>query len=279
MPRTVRRALPDGRRLEITERDRAILRDLERWGCLSAGQIARLHFTSAVRAYARLGHLSEARLVVAQRLPGVPRRVPRFYVPTPRGARLIGLELAPRRRGRLARFHDLNMFELAMALLAEQPGASWYTRRELDSYPDAGLPVWRSAFLDSERIVPSGALVKGRGKQAEVTAVELELPARPWLTVMGLIQVYRALIWGRGTFRAPYTRVVWFYDTLRQGELPRSLDDSSGAEFEARPLPAWLPSRWAGQSLTADMILAPTRKKPSIPGDLRGMSDNGSGGR
>src|SRR5438132_6792363 len=122
--RTTRRRV----RVELTARDFAILRDLTRSSALTVDQVARRHFGAVNTAANRLAQLVAAGDVRVER----PRyRGRAAYLTTPSGARLADVDLPAARFSPVTLPHQLAVVELADLLLAQHPGASWLTEREL----------------------------------------------------------------------------------------------------------------------------------------------------
>src|SRR5688572_22278804 len=115
-------------KVQLTERDRAVLADLTRFWCLTAAQVARRHFRTQNTAANRLAQLAGANYVRVER----PRyRGPAVYLATGLGARLADVGLPAARFSPAATPHRLAVADLAEALLAGRPGATWIAEREL----------------------------------------------------------------------------------------------------------------------------------------------------
>jgi hypothetical protein len=187
------------RRIQLTERDLGILRDLTRFGVLTVDQVARHHFSAVSTAANRLAALVAAGVVRVER--------PRFrgraaYLTTAAGARLADVGLPAARFSPAALPHRLTVVDLADVLLARQPGTTWIGERELRR--DAMRTVrdrQRGQLLAGTPHVPDGVL-RVAGRPADDVAIELELSGKT------LAESLRILRWYGGTL--DYRRVWWF---------------------------------------------------------------------
>lgn len=185
--------------MQLTDRDLAILGDLTRLHAMTVEQVARRHFGAVNTAANRLAQLVATGCVRVER--------PRFrgraaYMTTSAGATLTGAGLAAARFAPSALPHRLAVVDLADALLASHPGASWISERELRR--DGMMTVRdrrRGQLLSGTPHAPDGVLVVPGGLAGGV-AVELELSVKRW-TEYG-----RILRWYAGAL--DYRRVRWF---------------------------------------------------------------------
>jgi hypothetical protein len=190
------------RSVQLTERDRAILRDLTRFWALTVDQVARRHFGAVSTAANRLAALVGCGAVRVER--------PRFrgraaYLTTAAGARLADVGLPAARFSPAALPHRLAVVDLADVLLARHPGATWTCERELRR--DSMRTVRdrrRGQLLAGTPHVPDGVLRVGDGPSGDV-AVEVELSGKK------LAEYARILRWYGGEF--DYRRVLWFCAT------------------------------------------------------------------
>ena len=158
-PSSSRRSVPR-RRVQLTERDLAILRDLTRFWAMTVDQVARRHFAAVNSAANRLGNLVAAGFVRVERL-GFQGRA--SYLTTPVGARLADVGLPAARYSPAAVRHRLAVVDLADALLASHPGAVWISERELRR--DGMMTVRdrrRGQLLSGTPHAPDGVLVAAR---------------------------------------------------------------------------------------------------------------------
>jgi hypothetical protein len=201
---SVRRARP----ILLTQRDHAVLADLVRFGALTLEQATRHHFPSSTACMHRLAALGHDRYVSRV---GVWRGGPAIYLATPRGATLADVGLRAARFAPETAAHQLSVVDLADWCLAQAPGSTWVTERELRR--DAG----RAAYAASGgRIgsgvphMPDGLLVGADGR----VAIELELSAKTRTAYE------RILRWYAG--QPEFDRVRWF---VRSESLRRRLQE------------------------------------------------------
>lgn len=189
-------------RVEVTERDVAILADLTRFWTMTVEQVARRHFGSVKRAANRLGELVAAGLVRVER-PAFRGRA--AYLATPAGARLADVGLPAARASLLLLPHRLGVVDLADALLARYPGAGWTTERELrQGSMDTVRDRRRGQVLAGTPHVPDGVLTAPGGPAGGI-AIELELSGK------NTDEYARILRWYGGAL--DYRRVWWFCAT------------------------------------------------------------------
>jgi hypothetical protein len=186
----------------MTERDAAILADLTRFWAMTVEQVARRHFGSVKRAANRLGALVSAGYVRVERPSWRGRAA---YLTTPAGARLADVGLAAARVSLLLLPHRLGVVDLADALLARNPGATWTTERELRQGSMAtARDGRRGRMIAGTPHVPDGVLVAPGGPPGGI-AVELELSGK------NTDEYGRILGWYAGALA--YRRVWWFCAT------------------------------------------------------------------
>lgn len=146
----------------LTDRDLEIVRLVNRFGYLTAEQVARAFAMHPRVAYRRLRRLVEARCLVRRSLfPGQAG----VYLATRRGTELAGSLLGPARLRLQTIEHDLKVVDVALALLARHKGTWWITERELRR--EAGQ---RFGIGNGEK-PPDGVLVLADGSRV---AVEVE---------------------------------------------------------------------------------------------------------
>lgn len=225
------------RRVQLTERDLAILRDLTRFWMMTVDQVAHRHFAAVNSAANRLADLVAAGHVRVERL-GFHGRA--SYLTTPAGARLADVGLPAARYSPTAVRHHLAVVDLADALLASHPGASWICERELRR--DGMMTVRdrrRGQLLSGTPHAPDGVLVLPAGPPGGV-AVELELSTKREA------EYARILRWYGGEF--DYRRVRWFcrMPAIRQ-RLQDLVERERMGDFVAvEPLPGDVPaSAWS----------------------------------
>lgn len=230
-------ARPSTRGVDLTPRDVAILRDLTRFGVLTAAHLGRLHFshaahagvTGALRARdaadsaetedakmgaakiedleardAAAGRAAQARMEVLARAGYVDVRRPIYggrvvYRATSSGARHSGTGFEPANLALSLITHHLTVADVALALLPLYPGARWITERELRR---EALRARRSPLPGHREPggshPPDGALVL----PGVFVAIEVELTPK----VGG--EYTRILRWYAGALHV--SRVVWF---------------------------------------------------------------------
>lgn len=160
-------------RVRLTERDAAILRDVVRFGALTVEQVGRRHFGSVLTAYGRLKALARAGYIELVR---VWRGAPGACVATAEGTRVADAGLPPAKVSASTLAHHLTVADLAERLLAQHPGASWTTERELrrDAMA-AARERGTGRLVDGVPHVPDGALILPDGQRV---AVEVERSAK-----------------------------------------------------------------------------------------------------
>ena len=222
--------------MQLTERDVGILRDLSRFQALTVDQVARRHFGAVNTAANRLAQLVSAGYVRVER-PVFRGRA--AYLTSPAGARLAGLDLPAARFSPVVLPHRLAVADLAEALLARHPGASWVTERELRS--DAMRTVRDSRYgrlLFGTPHVPDGLLMLPDGPKSGV-AVELEVTVKKADRYRGILR------WYGGDLR--YERVWWFGATPAIcRRMTEAVERERMTDFvRVEPLPAGVTvSRW-----------------------------------
>jgi hypothetical protein len=188
------------RRIALTERDLAILRDLTRFWAMTVEQVTRHHFPTVKTAANRLGELVNAGLVRAER-PAFRGRA--AYLVTPAGARLADVDLPAARASLLLLPHRLAVVDLADALLERHTGAAWTTERELRQGSMATVrDRRRGRMLAGTPHVPDGVLTLPDGL---AVAVELELSGKTTEEYSRILRWYGAAL--------DYRRVRWFCAT------------------------------------------------------------------
>jgi len=217
---------------QLTTRDLEVLRDVVRFGALTVQQVSRRHFSSRQRANARLAALVAGGYLRGER---VWYRGPSIYLATPAGARLADVGLPPGHLAVATLRHHLAVADLAEHLLAEHPGASWVTERELRR---DGMTAVRDRgdgrLLEGLPHVPDGVLVLGDGSRV---AVELEASPKRQSAYE------RIFAWYAGTF--DYAAVRWFCPApavearLRKLVERQQVDDLISVEGLPRRPAAW----------------------------------------
>lgn len=181
----------------ITERDREILRLINRFGYLTAAQVMKLMKMSKRMAYRRLQRMVKGKHLNHQRILLGRAGIYRCSL---RGLEEIEAELGrfPVRLQTLE--HNLAVADIAAALLEKHPGSSWTTERELRR--EAG----QKFGIGWQGHVPDGVLVLGGGK----IAVEYENTTKSKATLNKVLRDY---------LRKSQYREVWFVcRTKRQAE-------------------------------------------------------------
>ncbi|MGQ9498207.1 MAG: replication-relaxation family protein [Desulfotomaculales bacterium] len=146
----------------LTERDLEIVTIVNRFGFLTAAQVARAFALHPRIAYRRLQRLVQARCLTHRRLfPGQAG----VYLATGRGTELAGCLLGPARLRLQTIEHDLKVVDVALALLARYPNAARITERELRRENGVKFGV------GSEERPPDGVLLFEDGSRV---AVEVE---------------------------------------------------------------------------------------------------------
>jgi hypothetical protein len=218
----------------LTARDRAILRDLVRFGALTVEQLTRHHFGAAVTCYARMKALARAGYVAGER---VFFRAPAAYVATRAGADVAGVGLSAIRPAATELRHRLLLVDLSDWLLARPPGSTWTTERELRreamrAVRDSGTGrLWRGP-----EHVPDGLLVRADNRRM---AIELELTEKAAPRYGSILRWYA----GQG-----YDGVQWYCETESLSNRVRAtveaevLEDLASVALLPQPLRA---ARWA----------------------------------
>ncbi len=174
----------------------AALRDLTRFGVLTAGHLGRLHFPGEDAAVARLEELARAGHVRVQP-PIYGGRV--VYLATRAGARRSGAGLGPANFISWLVPHQLAVADVAIALLPLYPGARWITERELrrDALRARHRPAPGHTAAGGSH-PPDGALAL----PGVFVAIEVELTSKDG------VEYTRILRWYAGALHI--SRVVWF---------------------------------------------------------------------
>jgi hypothetical protein len=147
-----------------------------------------------------MSELASAGLVRAER-PSFRGRA--GYLATPAGARLADVGLPAARASLLLLPHRLAVVDLADALLASHPGATWTTERELRRGSMATVrDRRRGRLLAGTPHVPDGLLTLPSGP---AIAVELELSGKTTEEYGRILRWYGAAL--------DYRRVWWFCAT------------------------------------------------------------------
>lgn len=174
-----------GKPFALTERDRAILREVSRFGCLTREQLISLTlFSSKTRANARLKALTDARYLQARPQP-VPLGGPRFiYLPGP----LLSDGRETRRRfadvSDLFIAHQLGLVDIRVAFEQHASLTHWSSEKELSTLslgliPDAYLEyavgdLTYCAFVEYDR----GTETLGRVERKAQTYADLAFSGR-----------------------------------------------------------------------------------------------------
>lgn len=190
----------------LTERDREIIRLINRFGCLTAEQVMALMGMSQRVTYRRLQKMVEARYLKYRR----PLSGAGVYIAGVRGLEAIDAELG-RFQVHLATLeHNLAVADVAAALLKRYPGARWATERELRREAGQKFGVgWQGHVPDGVLVLPDGTKV----------AVEYENTTKAKAAFNKVMRHY---------LRTDYDQVWFVCKTKRQAfrlrELARSYD-------------------------------------------------------
>jgi len=190
----------------LTERDKEIIRLINRFGCLTAAQVAAAFGMSERVAYRRLQKMVEARYLKYRR----PLSGAGIYIAGVRGLEAVDAELG-RFQVHLATLeHNLAVADVAILLLRRYPGARWVTERELRREAGQRFGVgWQGH-------VPDGLLVLPGGREV---AVEYENTTKSRAAFGKVMRHY---------LRTDYAQVWFVCRTRRQAdrlkELARSYD-------------------------------------------------------
>lgn len=181
----------------LTERDKEIIRLINRFGYLTATQVARLMGMSQRVTYRRLRKLAEERYLIHNRVLAGRAGI---YRATTRGLMATDIELSRAVVRLLTLEHNLAVADAAAALLERHPGAAWLTERELRRRAGQKFGVgWQGH-------IPDGVLVLGNRR----FAVEVEMTAKEKRRVEKILRVYLR--------RSDYSEVWYFCRTKRQTE-------------------------------------------------------------
>lgn len=194
----------------LTERDKKIIVLINRFGYLTAAQVARAMGMSLRVAYRRLQRMVKERYLIHKRILA---RAPGIYYVGSRGLAEVDTELGRFTVRLQTLLHNLAVADVAIALLERHPGSNWLTERELRRKAGQKFGVgWQGH-------IPDGALVFSDGKRV---AVEVEMTAKEKRRVEKIM---------RGYLRNAddYAEVWYFCRTRRQVE--RVKDVSRGYDF------------------------------------------------
>jgi DNA-binding Lrp family transcriptional regulator len=182
----------------ITERDKEIIRLINRFGYLTAAQVAKLMKMSRRVTYRRLQKLVEDRYLIHTRVLSGKAGI---YRATTRGLGEADAELGRAVVRLLTLEHNLAVADVAAVLMEKHHGAAWTTERELRREAGQKFGVgWQGH-------VPDGVLTLSGG---EKIAVEYENTTK---TKTALNRVLRAYL------RQSQYQEVWFVcRTRRQAE-------------------------------------------------------------
>jgi hypothetical protein len=181
---------------KLSERDRAVLVHLVRFGALRLDQVARRFFPSLRAARDRL-----AKLIAAGQVGRGPLET---YTATERGTRSADIGLPRANVGAGLLVHNLAVVDLADWLLAKEPGSEWVTERELRREAAQQTRAFGGARLsDGGRYsegehIPDGVLVTATAR----VAIELELSPKPRLEYERICRWYVRAI--------EFTTVRWY---------------------------------------------------------------------
>lgn len=191
---------------EVTARDVEVITWIGRYGMVTAGQVAKRHFsrdgggTGSRAARNRLTRLESLGLIRRDipfaRHPGVLRL-------SPSGAELADAHIAPAGWVPAEVAHSLAVVDLMELLVAEHSGAKVRTEREIRVARGA---AGRGRDLGSDGRIPDGELLMKSGK---IVAVELDLTPKHSPDVARIIRSY---------LRSDYDAVWWF---VRPGVVDR----------------------------------------------------------
>jgi hypothetical protein len=187
----------------ITERDKQILRLINRFGYLTAAQVMRLMGMSKRMTYLRLQKMVQEKYLNYRRVLFGQAGIYRCSL---RGLEEIEAELGrfPIRLQTLP--HNLAVADIAAALLERYSGAAWTTERELRR--EAGQKFGVGLNIH----VPDGILVLNSG---EKIAVEVELTAKTKATLGKVLRDYLR--------KSEYYEVWFICRTARQAERYKKL--------------------------------------------------------
>jgi hypothetical protein len=187
----------------ITERDREILRLINRFGYLTAAQVAKLMGMSKRMTYLRLQRMVQKRYLNHRRVLFGQAGI---YRCSARGLEEIEAELGrfPARLQTLP--HNLAVADVAAALLERYPGSEWITERELRR--EAGQKFGVGANVH----VPDGVLVLAN---REKIAVEYENTTKAKATLNKILRDYLR--------KSEYYEVWFICRTARQAERYKKL--------------------------------------------------------
>ncbi len=185
-------------RIEVTDRDVAILLWITRHGVVTVEQIARRLFPGSSgldSARRRVRKLANAHPPLIRRDRTFWRQPPVIRT-TASGANLGGCDLRPARLVYAEIAHSLGIVDLTEELLAEHPDATLITERErrAERYREKGQGTRRA----TGRIPDAVFLLPGNPKKV---AVELDLSPRREKTVEAIVRAYQSERYG----------AVWWY--------------------------------------------------------------------
>lgn len=158
--------------MRITERDREMVEAVARYGVMEEEMVRRWWFGTRQAAYRRLKMLVDSGLLAHDR---VLHNRPGVYRATKAGIVFAGLELHPAGINLQHLEHSLELVNLAEKLQKENPGATYYTERELRSEATRAALSEKTNLImpEPERSrMPDGLLILQDGGKV---AVELEL--------------------------------------------------------------------------------------------------------
>lgn len=194
-------------RVEITDRDIAILTWVARHGIVTVEQITRKFFPTRQgksAAFQRVRKLCDSRPALLQR-DRTHYREPSVLRVTTHGARLTDVGLMPARIVPAEIHHALALVDLAEELLAEHPQAVLLTERErrAERYRDkrAGRRKTTGRIPDAVFLFEAGGSTSSGSKKERTVAVELDRSPRSRMDAENVIKAY---------LQEKYTEVWWY---------------------------------------------------------------------
>ena len=187
----------------ITERDKEILRLINRFGYLTAAQVSKLMRMSKRMTYLRLQKMVQEKCLNYRRVLFGQAGIYRCSL---RGLEEIEAELGrfPIRLQTLP--HNLAVADIAAALLERHPGSKWTTERELRREAGQKFGVGLNIHI------PDGVLILNNNKEI---AVEVELTAKTKATLSKVLREYLR--------KSEYCEVWFICRTKQQAERYKKL--------------------------------------------------------
>lgn len=196
----------------ITERDIAIMQEINRFGFMTVAEVARLFSIQEQRAYHRLKIMCNFELLQHQRLL---HNIPGAYWLTRHGQNACKSALSPIKAPRLATFeHELRVIRVYLNLRERYGSAlSWITPREILSTKVAQAQTFKQAFAAMKSKTPDGIAMHDTKR----FAIEVELSLKGNVRLKKIIADY-----ARSIHESTFDAVLYYTD---QQHIAKKLED------------------------------------------------------